>query len=248
MAHGQSKLYGTGSVAEAGDVTQTAVLTRGNLFCERESQREINTLRSINAHLVREIALLKEREAQTQRLADRDGLTGLYNRRRMLDLLTAAISEASRSRRQVALLFIDLDGFKGVNDEHGHAAGDKLLITAASRLSACVRTGDVVCRYGGDEFVVILTDVPDAAAVARVAGTIRARIALPYRISGKDLQVTAAIGIALCPAEGQNAAALLERADQNMYREKATAASRSLRYRETHPGRRSDDKVPNLTL
>src|SRR5580692_9815538 len=132
---------------------------------------ELASLRAINAELLRELVALREREAQAQRLADQDGLTGLYNRRRMLELLESAIADAARKEQCVGLLFIDLNGFKGINDEYGHAAGDKILTTVALRIAARVRTGDFVCRYGGDEFVVLLPNVPDAAAVTRVADT-----------------------------------------------------------------------------
>jgi diguanylate cyclase (GGDEF)-like protein len=179
---------------------------------------ELAALRSINAQLTRELAELKVREAQTQRLADRDGLTGLYNRRRMFELLESAISEAARQWQCVGLLFIDLNGFKAVNDEYGHAAGDKILTTVALRIGARVRTGDIVCRYGGDEFVVLLPSVPDAAAVSRVADIIRERVALPYWIQGSEQHLTAAIGESLYPHDGHNAESLLHQADQAMYR------------------------------
>ena len=189
-----------------------------------DTRRELEILRATNAHLVRELAALKEREAETQRLADRDGLTGLYNRRRMMELLDSAIAEAAQQWQYVGLLFIDLNGFKGINDEYGHAAGDKILTTVAARISARVRTGDFVCRYGGDEFVVVLPNVPDAAAVSRVADMIRERVALPYWIQGNEQHLTAAIGESMYPREGDSAEVLLHRADQAMYRLKARLA------------------------
>jgi diguanylate cyclase (GGDEF)-like protein len=189
-----------------------------------DARRELENLRATNEHLVRELAALKEREAQTQRLADRDGLTGLYNRRRMLELLDTAITEAAQQWQCVGLLFIDLNGFKGINDEYGHAAGDKILTTVATRITARVRTGDLVCRYGGDEFVVVLPSVPDAAAVSRVADMIRERVALPYWIQGNEQHLTAAIGESMYPRDGDSAEVLLHRADQAMYRVKARLA------------------------
>lgn len=184
-----------------------------------DEEDEIAALRADNAQLRMELSVLREREAQAQSLADRDGLTGLYNRRRMLELLDAAILEAAG--QPVGLLFIDLNGFKAINDEYGHSAGDKVLTIVATRIAARVRTGDFVCRYGGDEFVVVLPTVPDAQSVMRVADTIRERLALPYWIDGKEQHLTAAIGASMYPHDGDNAEVLLHRADQAMYRLKA---------------------------
>jgi diguanylate cyclase (GGDEF)-like protein len=243
MSQGRSKLYERGDVAEQGDVAAAAVLRRGNSGRRgRDEPSEIDTLRSINAHLIRQMEVLKQREAQAQRLADRDGLTGLYNRRRMLELLDASISNASQQKHLVGLLFIDLDGFKGINDKYGHAAGDKLLITVASRISARARTGDFVCRYGGDEFVVILPRIADMAAVRQVADSIRRRVALSYRIEGVDLRVTAAIGVSMYPDEARSAASLLHIADESMYREKARGTALCDMLPATPPARRRDDR------
>ena len=225
MAHGKSRLYGHADVAVLGDVAAAAVSVRGDTVrTVREARREIDTLRSINAHLVRQIAVLKQREVQ--RLADRDGLTGLYNRRRMLDLLEKSIADATPHRHRVGLLFIDLDGFKFVNDAHGHGTGDKLLITVASRLAGRARHGDFVCRYGGDEFVVILPRAADRAAASQVARSIYKRLALPYRIDGVELQLTASIGVALYPDAAASAAALLRHADEDDLAARITSAGR----------------------
>jgi diguanylate cyclase (GGDEF)-like protein len=219
MAYGRSKMLLNGEVMRSA-VPPLRSLERS----PTDVRRELETLRTTNARLMRELAALKEREAQAQRLADRDGLTGLYNRRRMLELLESAIAEAALQWQYVGLLFIDLNGFKGINDEYGHAAGDKVLTTVATRIAARVRTGDLVCRYGGDEFVVVLPSVPDAAAVTRVADTIRERVALPYWIQGNEQHLTAAIGESMYPHDGDNAEELLHRADQAMYRLKARLA------------------------
>lgn len=216
MAEGRNKVLFNSSAMTSGvapmrDVARTYA----------DEQDELAALRTINAQLMRELAELKVREAQAQRLADRDGLTGLYNRRRMFELLESAIAEAAQQWQCVGLLFIDLNGFKAINDEYGHAAGDKILTTVALRIGARVRTADIVCRYGGDEFVVLLPSVPDAAAVSRVADIIRERVALPYWIQGSEQHLTAAIGESLYPHDGQSADALLHHADQAMYRLKA---------------------------
>ena len=188
---------------------------------DSHASREVEFLRAVNARLLRTLATLKAREAEIQRLANRDGLTGLYNRRRMRELLESAISDAEQQGKHIGLLFVDLNGFKAVNDEYGHAAGDKLLITVAARISARVRTDDIVCRYGGDEFVVVLPSVPNPLAVSRVADAIRERISLPYWIKGHDPHVSAAIGESFYPHDGGNADQLLHRADEAMYRLKA---------------------------
>ena len=139
----------------------------------------------------------------------------------MLELLEAAIGDAVQQDLHVGLLFIDLNGFKAINDTYGHAAGDKILTTVATRMSARVRTGDVCCRYGGDEFVVILPGVPDPFPVSRVADAIRERVSLPYWIGNEQQQLTASIGESMYPYHGENAAKLLHRADEAMYRLKA---------------------------
>jgi len=197
-----------------------AANSRGRRITSAEL-REIESLRAMNAHLLRELAAVKAREAETKRLADRDGLTGLYNRRRMLELLEGAISDAVLQDLHVGLLFIDLNGFKAINDKYGHAAGDKILTAVATRISARVRTGDVCCRYGGDEFVVVLPGVPDPSPVSRVADAIRERVSLPYWIGNEQQQLTASIGESMYPYHGENAAKLLHRADEAMYRLKA---------------------------
>jgi diguanylate cyclase (GGDEF)-like protein len=206
--------------------------------------RELEHLRSANAQLLEEIANLKQREAETQRLAERDSLTGLYNRRSMIKYLDAAIETAKIREQYVGLLFIDLNDFKALNDEYGHATGDKILITIAARISARVRTDDIVCRYGGDEFVVVLANIPDPAALGRVADAVRERITLPYWVNGEEQRLTAAIGEALFPHDAVNGGALLQRADTAMYGLKSRFAQSRISLGALPPrlARRRNDK------
>ncbi len=209
-----------------------------------DAERELEELRRVNARLQRELAALQLRAAEALRLADRDGLTGLYNRRRMLELLNVAIDDAARQGQFVGVLFVDLNGFKAVNDCYGHGAGDRILTTVATRISARVRTGDIVCRYGGDEFVVVLPTLPDAGCLARVADAVRERVALPYWIKGQEQHLSAAIGEAIYPLDGMDADSLLHQADLNMYRLK-TRAEQVSSTDSTQPAldRRRDDKT-----
>jgi diguanylate cyclase (GGDEF)-like protein/PAS domain S-box-containing protein len=154
-------------------------------------------------------------------LAQYDALTNLPNRRRLGACLEEAIAQAARLGRRAAVMFIDLDRFKNVNDMLGHGVGDQLLVQAAARLEACARRGDVVARLGGDEFAVVLPqleaqDDSDADA-AQVAGRIIEALAQPFHLQGQQLFVSASIGIASYPQDGRSAEQLLKSADTAMY-------------------------------
>jgi diguanylate cyclase (GGDEF)-like protein/PAS domain S-box-containing protein len=161
----------------------------------------------------------KEAEEHIRHLAHFDALTGLPNRTMLNDRIEYAISLAQRSRHPMALMFLDLDRFKNVNDSLGHQVGDQMLIEVAKRLKADVREEDTVSRLGGDEFILLLPDT-NADGAAHVAGKIIRTMAAPFMIAGHELSITPSIGIAMYPVDGQNMESLLQCADSAMYRAK----------------------------
>jgi diguanylate cyclase (GGDEF)-like protein len=167
-------------------------------------------------------ARLKKHEQLLEYQAHHDTLTGLVNRKLLNDRLAMALTRAERSETRFALLVIDLDDFKLINDRHGHAAGDAVLAIVARRLEAAVRASDTTARIGGDEFVLILdapgSDGDIAEIIEKIARTVAAPIALP---SGERGRVGVSIGLAIYPAHGDSPEQLFNHADQAMYRSKA---------------------------
>ena len=171
--------------------------------------------------LCSDISTLMATQERLERLAFHDPLTGLPNRLLFRDRLDHALLRARREGHQVALLFVDLDHFKRVNDTFGHPAGDQLLRQVAQRLSAALRNEDTVARVGGDEFVVILEGLGDDTDVAEVAEQIIERFGEPLILGDERLLVSLSIGISLYPDDADDASKLLERADRALYRTKA---------------------------
>ncbi|MEN6587974.1 MAG: diguanylate cyclase [Sulfuricella sp.] len=155
-------------------------------------------------------------------LAYYDGLTGLPNRRLFLDRLSLSISQARRNHQQLAVMFVDLDNFKQINDTMGHRFGDALLMSVTERMKACLRDGDTLARLGGDEFTVILPTIPHADAAINVARKIIDSYAIPVFVEGNAVQITASIGISIFPEDGSDADDLLNHADIAMYKIKQT--------------------------
>lgn len=153
-------------------------------------------------------------------LAEHDPLTDLPNRLLLNDRLTQAISMARRNQKRVAVLFLDLDGFKQINDSLGHAIGDKLLQSVAARLSSCVRKSDTVSRWGGDEYVLLLSEVGQAADAAVSAAKIIAELKAVHNIGKHLLYITASVGITTYPEGGEDAETLIKNADMAMYHAK----------------------------
>jgi len=158
--------------------------------------------------------------------ANFDTLTQLPNRRLFSDRLEQGVKRAARTKAAMALLLIDLDGFKDVNDTHGHQVGDQLLVEAAKRIKSCVRETDTVARLGGDEFTVILTEIIDLAHIERVAQVLVEALSHPYQLGKERALVSASIGISICPTDAGDAVILLKNADQAMYKSKEDGKNR----------------------
>jgi diguanylate cyclase (GGDEF)-like protein/PAS domain S-box-containing protein len=167
--------------------------------------------------VVEDISVRKGAEERIQYLATHDGLTGLPNRVMFTQLLGLSIETARRYGRRLAVLFIDLDRFKVINDTLGHEAGDVLLRELGGRLRECLRASDVVARLGGDEFVVLLQEIGDPAQAASVARNILSVVMKPVVILGQECRVTASIGVCLHPDDGQDDQSIMKNADMAMY-------------------------------
>ncbi len=169
---------------------------------------------------LRDISQIKSSEEQITYLAYHDALTALPNRRLFNDRLEVAIATASRKNQRLALLFLDLDNFKHINDGLGHAAGDELLQETARRLRRKVREEDTVARLGGDEFILLLVGIQEAEYAAVVAQRILDDLARPFLLRGKELYLSASVGVTLFPDDGSEAESLVSNADMAMYRAK----------------------------
>lgn len=185
-----------------------------------DAQQRIARLNESNDRLQRALTSLAQVEARATYNAYHDELTGLPNRRLLLDRLHQALEHARRHRKQVVLLLLDLDGFKTINDDRGHAIGDKLLQAIAGRLRACIRSTDTACRYGGDEFIVMLPDIADTDQSAHVERKIHEQLREPYFIDDAQISMNVSIGSAVFPTDAKNHTALLKYADAAMYRAK----------------------------
>ncbi|MBC7944816.1 MAG: EAL domain-containing protein, partial [Burkholderiales bacterium] len=184
----------------------------------------VNQLREANEHLVEATLraqnmteVVEQAKRELSHLAHRDFLTGLPNRLMLNDRLGQAIVLAHRHGKQLAVLFLDIDHFKHINDSLGHSIGDKLLQSVARSLAACVRGSDTVSRMGGDEFVVLLSEIEHAEDAALSAEKMLAALTAPHMIAGHDLHVSASIGISIFPDDGADTETLIRNADTAMY-------------------------------
>lgn len=183
--------------------------------------RQLDRLRRLDVLREQERALLQQAVVQAWRFAYHDQLTGLPSRHLLLDRFDQAVARAARHDQSVALLFLDLDRFKYINDTLGHSVGDQLLQHVAARLITCIRASDTACRYGGDEFVVLLSELRDTEGAVVAANHIRARLAAPYFIDGIEISITASVGTAVHAVDARGYRDLLRVADLAMYRNKA---------------------------
>jgi len=174
---------------------------------------------------------------QFSNLASHDALTELPNRTLMADRLSRALASARRHQRPMAVLFLDLDGFKNINDSLGHQLGDELLCAVARELTACVRKADTVCRHGGDEFVVVLPELERAEDAAAVAQKIITVLAAPRQLQGQPLRITASVGISVLQDDSADAETLLHRADLALYDAKAQGGGCHRHFRPELTGR-----------
>jgi diguanylate cyclase (GGDEF)-like protein len=202
--------------------------------------QRLQDLQRINHALEQEVAERKLAEQRANALSIRDPLTGLVNRRSLIAQLEHAVATAERQKGEFALLFLDLDKFKAINDTLGHEVGDELLRQVAARLLAAVRVSDVVARLGGDEFVVLLGGPGAAANAARVARKIEQAHTRAYDINGHRIHTSTSVGIGLYPQDAANAAQLMKNADTAMYHAKQNRRGSIEFFREELNARESE--------
>lgn len=193
--------------------------------------------------LFSDISERKRTEEHIRRLAHFDSLTGLPNRIMFMDHIRRSLARVSRSRGCLAVLYLDLDYFKNVNDLHGHDFGDKVLIEAAQRMTAAIREGDMVSRRGGDEFVALIESESPRQAAAMVAGKLIQMVSLPYCIDGREISIGASIGAAIYPDDGESVDSLLAAADRALYDAKHFGRG-VLRF----PSRQDPDGSPHISM
>ncbi len=189
-----------------------------------------------------DISERKEAERRVIHMAQHDFLTGLPNRMLLLDRLAQAIKHAMRDRTKVAIMFLDLDRFKHVNDTLGHPIGDKLLVEIASRITRVSRAGDTVSRLGGDEFVIMLPGVETVDDISGVADKVLQSVAGPCAIDGREIEITTSLGISVFPDDGGDGEALLHQADSAMYQAKQDGRN-NYRFFTTEMNRRALERL-----
>ncbi|MBS1246739.1 MAG: response regulator, partial [Proteobacteria bacterium] len=210
----------------AGDVYSEVFVNRrkdGGLYYEEKTISPLKDAAGQVTHFVatgKDVTERMQTQERLQHMAQHDALTELPNRALFLDRLKQALARARWHKRLVAVLFVDMDRFKTINDTLGHEIGDKLLQALAERFSVSVREGDTVARFGGDEFVVLLDDVASEKDIGALAQKVIEMLAPPFEIGGQSLYITASIGVSMYPNDGEDSTTLLKNADIAMYRAK----------------------------
>ncbi|MBJ9590866.1 GGDEF domain-containing protein [Burkholderia seminalis] len=187
---------------------------------------------SMRVEIRTQVAMLRAKQQELAHLAGHDPLTALPNRLLFMEHLEAAIRHAAAVREGLAVMFVDLDRFKQINDQHGHSAGDRTLVAVAKRLSRALRSGDMVARLGGDEFIVLIADVRSPAVIGDVAARIQIVMAEELEFGDRRVAVGASIGVSEYPADGASAEELLVKADAAMYAAKACPQCVCVRYQD----------------
>jgi len=173
-----------------------------------------------------DITLIKEHQQRLEHLAHFDALTQLPNRMLLGDRMQLAMAQSERNGKALAVCYLDLDGFKPVNDLYGHAVGDRLLVEVAQRLKTCIRAGDTVSRLGGDEFVLLFSELADVHECDYAVSRVISMLTHPFPISGHSILISASIGVTLYPQDGSDCDTLLRHADQAMYAAKQSGRNR----------------------
>jgi len=187
---------------------------------------------SMRVEIRTQVAMLRAKQLELTHLAGHDALTALPNRLLFMEHLDAAIRRAAALHEGLAVMFVDLDRFKQINDQHGHSAGDRALVAVAKRLSLALRGGDMVARLGGDEFIVLISDVRSPSVIGDVASRIQLVMAEELEFGDRRMAVGASIGVSEFPADGASAEELLVKADAAMYAAKASTQCAFVRYQE----------------
>ena len=201
------------------DVDLTSVMVQEVSFA-LENARIHSELKKQAASLEEEVHYRKQAEKELKHLAHSDPLTGLSNRYLFLDRLEVAVAQAERQSTHVTVLFVDLNRFKEINDTLGHSAGDKILCEVANRMKSCVRKTDLLARYGGDEFTIILTNDTTTEGIENVASKVIDTLSRPFSFKSQSLTIGCSIGISTYPDNAADAEALIRRADAAMYTSK----------------------------
>lgn len=208
----------------------------GNIYAEmvtisaiKDSQGEIQHFIA----LFTDISAIKEHEKELEHLAQHDALTALPNRFLLKDRLSQAIAEAKRYQKYLAIVYIDLDGFKAVNDTYGHSMGDELLIIVSQNIGALIRQNETIARLGGDEFLVLLSDLQTPKECEPIVQRFLNALNMPIVIHGISLHISASIGVSFYPDETEDVEKLIKKADKAMYHAKQLGKNRYVFFEDT---------------